>query len=244
MTDALIKLGGINIYGFGLLAVFSFLWGGFVFYKKAVESHFDDYSILDGIVFSAIWAVVFGRLGFVVKNISEFWNHMGRIFFLGSYPGMDKWGVILGIVLGIFLIVKKFKARFFDWFDFVSLGITSGMAVFYAGMAMLSGYWQLVVISVLLLVAFIILWRMEDNYRTFSWYRGKKTSARSGFIGGTLISIWGFSAIIENILFRSVSLVAILWGIFLFVGGLVLVYIRSGRTVSEDIKIIFKNGKN
>jgi len=26
-------------------------------------------------------------------------------------------------------------------------------------------------------------------------------------------------------------------------GGLVLVYIRSGRTVSDDIKIVFKHGK-
>jgi hypothetical protein len=45
------------------------------------------------------------------------------------------------------------------------------------------------------------------------------------------------------LLLTKLSLFAVIWGMLLFVGGLVMVYIRSGRTVGEDIKIIFKNGK-
>lgn len=243
MNDAVLKLGNISIYGFGVLAAFSFLWGSFVFYKKSLESHFDDHFVLDGVVLASFWAVIMGRLAFLILNISTFWNHFWRIFLLSDYPGVNKWGVIAGISLGIYLATRKTKAKFFDWFDFAALGITSGMAVFYSGLSLLSLTWQYFLIAVLMVAFFGIFWKVEDRYRTFSWYRSKKTSARSGLISGLLISCWGLLFVLEMILFSKMNLTNLIGGILLFVGGFVLVYIRSGRTVSEDIKIIFKNGK-
>ena len=228
MNEAVLRVSNIYIYGFGLLAVLSFLWGSFVFYKKCLESHFEDFHVLDSVVMSAFWAFIVGRLAFVALNMVTFWNHFPRILLLSNYPGIDRWGVILGIALGVFLSVRKIRARFLDWFDLASLGILSGGAVFLAGLFLLTRDFRYVILSLLHLGLFIYLWQMEDKYRTYEWYRGKRTSARSGFITGFVLSFWGLAFLIERLIFKEVILWSVIWGGSLLVGGLVLVYIRSG----------------
>src|SRR5258706_14280654 len=100
MDEAIIRLGNIAIYGFGLLAVFSFLWGSFVFYKKATESHFEDASIFDGVVLAAFWGFIGGRLFFVVFFMGSFWDHWSRIFFFNDFSGIYKWGGFFWLALG------------------------------------------------------------------------------------------------------------------------------------------------
>ncbi|HAI22331.1 TPA: hypothetical protein DCL92_00845, partial [Candidatus Collierbacteria bacterium] len=75
------------------------------------------------------------------------------------------------------------------------------------------------------------------------WYRNNKTSARSGFVAGFSISWWGLLFLAEKIMTGNYFWTVGLWSGMLFVGGLVLVYIRSGRTITEDLKNILKNGK-
>lgn len=231
------------MYGFGLLGVFAFLWGSFIFYKKAVESHFEDFSILDSVVLSGFWCFIVGRLFFVFENIGSFWNNWSRIFLLNNYPGLSRWGILAGLAIGLWFAIRKLKAKFLDWFDLVSLGVNSGMSIIFAGMALFKFSWQYLLISLIYLIVFSYFWSIEDKYRTIDWYRNKKTSAKSGFISGFSIMIWGGLFLVENLLFGRVGLISGLWSLCLFVGGPVLVYIRSGRTIKDDIKLITKNGR-
>ncbi len=243
MNDAIYTFGNISIYGFGLLATCAFLWGSFVFFKKAIESHLEEFHVLDGVVMSAFWAFIMGRLIFVVLNLSTFWNHLPRIFLFSNFPGIERWGVVLGIYLGVWLTVRKVKARPIDWFDFVSLGVMSGTAIFYAGLSLLTYSWQYGLLGVAYLLIFIIGWDAESKYRTYGWYKSNKTSAKSGLITGFSIAAGGLFYLIERLMFGHLSLAECLWSVLLFVGGLVLVYIRSGRTATEVIKIILKHGR-
>ena len=243
MNEALIRINNIPIYGFGLLAVLSFLWGSFVYYKKAVEVHFEDKIVLDSVVLCAFWGFIVGRVVFAILNWGTFWNHFSRIFLLTNYPGIDRWGVLIGVALGLWLCLRKSKAKFLDWFDLACLGISSGTAVFLAGMAIMAFMWQYIVLAVLFLGAFIYFWRAEETYRVMDWYRNNKTSAKSGYITGLSVAAWGLLLMTELWLNRSLTWQYGLWSGMLFVGGLVLVYIRSGRTVKDDIKIVFKHGK-
>jgi hypothetical protein len=243
MNEAILRINSMPVYGFGLLAVFSFLWGSFVFYKKAMESHFDDKLILDSVVLSAFWGFIIGRVAFAVLNIMTFWNHWTRLFLLSNYPGLDRFGVIMGIALGLWLCLRKVKGKFMDWFDLLVMGISAGTAVFFAGLAILAFMWQFIVFAAVYLGIFIYFWNIEGRYRTFDWYRNKKTSAKSGFIAGFSIAAWGVLFFVEKILTKNFVWQAGVWAGVVFVGGLVLVYIRSGRTVAEDIKTIFKHGK-
>ncbi len=243
MNDALLRINNIPIYGFGLLVVFSFLWGSFVYFKKANESNFEDNVILDSVVLSAFWGFILGRLIYAVVNFGMFWNHWSRLFLLTNYPGLDRFGAIFGIAFGLWLCLRKIKDKFLNWFDLVSLGISAGTAVFYAGLAIMAFMWQFVVFAVAFLLVYIYFWNVEGKYRTFDWYRNNKTSARSGFISGFSISLWGLLFLAENFLNSKLSWQVGLWAGLLFVGGLVLVYIRSGRTVADDINLVFKHGK-
>lgn len=243
MNEAIIRLGNISVYSFGVLSVFAFLWGSFVFYKKAIESHFEDRLILDGVVLSAFWGFILGRVVYVLINFGTFGSHFSRIFLLTNYPGINRWGVFLGILLGMWLCLRKTKLKFLDWFDLISLGILSGTSVFFAGLAVIIFAWEYLVLAIIFLLAFIFFWRIEANYRNLGWYRNNKTSARSGFITGFSFAVMGLFFLAELLLLKIFSWPYGVWAGVLFVGGLVLVYIRSGRTVAEDIKIIFKHGK-
>ena len=243
MNEAIIRINNIPVYGFGLLAVIAYLWGSFIFFKKANESHFENRSILDSVVLSAFWGFIIGRIVFAILNIGMFWNHLPRLFLLTNYPGLDRFGVILGIAFGLWLCLRKIKVKFMDWFDLTTLGISAGTAIFLAGLAILAFMWQYIVLALIYLLVFIYFWNVEERYRTFAWYRNNKTSARSGFVAGFSISLWGLLFLTEKILTGNYFWTVGLWSGILFVGGLVLVYIRSGRTITEDLKNILKNGK-
>ncbi|MFZ3069424.1 MAG: prolipoprotein diacylglyceryl transferase family protein [Microgenomates group bacterium] len=243
MNEAIIRINNIPVYGFGLLAVIAYLWGSFVFFKKANESHFENRTILDSVVLSAFWGFIVGRIVFAILNMGMFGDHLSRLFLLTNYPGLDRFGVILGIALGLWLCLRKIKVKFMDWFDLTVLGISAGTAIFLAGLAILAFMWQYIVLALVYLIVFIYFWNVEERYRTFAWYRNNKTSARSGFVAGFSISLWGLLFLVEKILTGNYSWTVGLWSGILFVGGLVLVYIRSGRTITEDLKNILKNGK-
>lgn len=243
MNEAILRVNNIPIYGFGILAVFSFLWGSFVFYKRANESNFEDRLIFDSVVLSAFWGFIVGRVAFSILNLSMFWNHWSRLFLLTNYPGLNGFGVIFGIALGLWLCLRKSKGKFLDWFDLMALGVSAGSAIFFAGLAILAYMWQFIVLAFIYLLVFVLFWNTEGRYRTYEWYRNKKTSSKSGFITGFSLSLWGILFLAEKLLIASFDIWVGVWTAMLFVGGLVLVYIRSGRTVADDIKIIFKHGK-
>lgn len=243
MNEAILRINNISIYGFGLLAVLSFLWGSFVFFKKANESNFEDKLILDSVVLSAFWGFILGRIAYSILNLATFWNHWSRLFLLTNYPGLNQFGVIAGLAVGLWLCIRKTKEKFLDWFDILILGIFSGSSIYYAGLAIMVFMWQFVVMSVLFLLTFVYFWNIEKRYRTFDWYRNKKTSAKSGFIVGFSLSMMGLYYLLDRLILNNYSWKAGLWCGMLFVGGLILVYIRSGRTINDDLKIILKNGK-
>lgn len=237
MENTLIRFDSLVIYSFSLVMVLAYLWGSFVFYKKALEARFEETLVLDAIVMSAFWSVILGRILFVLFNYSGFDGHLMRIFFLKDYPGLSLWGVLLGIALANWILVKGFKLKFIDWFDLMILGLVGGLPVFLAGLTILVFKWQYLVMAVVAALVFGFFWKAEDEYRMYSWYRGKKTHAKSGLISGFGLVFFGLVGIVMEAM-GSRTLREILMNSFLIVGGLVMVYIRSGRMLSEDIKTI------
>jgi len=238
-----INFFNIPVYIFGLLVVFSFLWGAFVFFKKSIELHYEELLVFDAIVFSAFWGFVVSRTFFTFFHLKDFVNHWSRFFLIGNFPGFDVWGLFLGIILGSYLVMKRTKAKFFDWFDVLFLGVWGGVAVFSSGLLVIKFSWSTLVLSLSSLVSMVFLWKLEDTYRTIGWYRSKKTSAKSGLISGLSLVIVGTVTLLTKIIQHNGFILEILWGIVLFVGGVLIVYIRSGRSLSDDIKIISKYGR-
>ena len=242
MDEMLFKVNSFAVYSFSLLVVFSFLWGSFIFYKKAIESHFEELPVLDTIVFIGFWSFIWGRVFFFLLNLAVFKDHWIRIFFLKDYPGLNHWGLIAGLLFGLFLSLKNLKTKYVDWLDLVMLGMLGGLPVYFAGLCLVSFTWYNLALAVLLSIAFGFFWKAENDYRTYSWYRYKKTQAKTGFLSGSGLVVFGIVNILVQI-FGNWSLIEVLLDISLIVAGIVLVYIRSGRTVKEDIKIVSKYGR-
>ena len=243
MNDAVLKINSVTIYGFSVVLAVSFLWGAFVMHKKAIEAHFDDFMVLDMVVLGGFWSFVFGRLSFVLLNPGVFWNNWSRVLFLKNYPGLDHWGLLVGLVLVTRLVTKKSEHKFFDWMDLISLGVIGSMSIFFAGMTLLTFSWQIMVLSVVSLLVFIYLWKAEREYRKYDWYKKRKTEARSGFLTGTSLAYYGLVAVAVGLITVPRTFWVIAGNAILFVAGIVLVYIRSGRQLQEDLKFIFKNAK-
>lgn len=243
MGDVVVRINVFTIYGYSLVLALSFLWGAFIFYKKANEAHFDDLAVLDTVVLSGFWSLVFGRIVFVFLHLGTFWNNLARVLFLRNYPGLDHWGLLLGLLTVIWYMARKSSRKFFDWMDLVAMSVVSAMGIFFAGLTILNFTWQTGVISIVSALMFIYLWRAERSYRIYNWYKNRRTEARPGYLTGVSLSFYGLIGMVMSY----ISVPRLLWAIIvnglLFVSGFVLVYIRSGRVLSDDLKFISKHGK-
>jgi hypothetical protein len=235
-----INFSGVNIYTLGLFAAFSFLWGSFVFYKKSSETHIDESSVLDAIVMVAFWGLLVSRLGFVLLNLPVFMKHWGRVFMLSEYPGMNRWFALIGFLLAVLFSVRKKKGKHFDYLDMFALGYLQGVSLMWAFLSLVGFEWQKILIGSLYLAGAIWLWRMEKTYRFLDWYKGNKTYARTGFVFSVSVAMVGALYLIELLTYSVNFWYLYLFGFATVIFGLALLYIRSGRMIEEDFKIIKK----
>lgn len=235
-----LNLSGVNIYTLGLFTAISFLWGSFVFYKKSSETHFDESSVMDMVVMSAFWGFLFARVGFVLFNLSLFVKHWGRFFMFSEYPGMDRWFAVVGFLAAVFYSVRKKKGKLFDYLDIFALGYFSGMSLLWVFLSLVSFQWQRILIGFLCLLTTFLLWRSEKTYRFLDWYKGAKTYTRTGFVFGMGLMAVGVLYLIELGVYAQRNWLYYGFGASLFVIGIALLYIRSGRMLEEDFSIIKK----
>lgn len=235
MIDYVFNIGGVSIYGLGILISFCYLWGAFVFYKKAIEEHFGEEPLLDIIVLSAFWGFIFGRIGYVLLHMDIFWKHFSRILLIFNYPGVDRWGALIGMILGALWVANKMKYKFVDLLDCLALGVLAGNSFFWVGISIIGFRWQFVVLGILYFLMYVVFWHLSKTYRLIDWYRAARTSARSGFVSGFSVFVLGAVFLLEVLMLSKLNLVVVLWSLLLIVLGLVMVYIRSGRVLKEDI---------
>ena len=150
--------------------------------------------------------------------------------------------MLLGVFVGLFLLTKRIKAKYVDWLDLVMLGFSASLPLFFSGLCLIKFSWIYLGIAVVSALLFVYFWMAENNYRTYGWYRNKRTQAKTGFIAGSVILTYGLLNVMLSIITKG-SLIDISLSSILIVTGMVLVYIRSGRTVKEDIKNISNYGR-
>lgn len=205
--------------------ILAFLWYGFVVYKKGIEYRFHEESLMDLIVLSGVCSWLLGRLAYVVANINVFSVNWLRVVLIGSYPGYHLTGIILGLFLSVWLVSMREEIDFFKGTDLLFLGFLAGAPFERLGRVLVGDVNVLMGLPVELFQAlaflpvFVLVWRMEGEYRTYAWYRNRQTEAKNGFLAGV-----GF-------IFLGVLTLVLSWGwglVFILVGGGWL-YFRSGR---------------
>jgi len=244
MDGILTSVGQFPIYTQSLFVVLAFLWFGFVVYKKGVEYHYKDESLLDLVILSGILGWIMARLFFVIFNLALFKQNWLRIILLTEYPGYSFVGLLVGVVLAVLLLSYSGVVKKHEALDLIGLGLPSAMAIGEAGLVFGGSatlVWQLpreILMALLFLLGFVWLWRLEGEYRTFEWYRYRKTQAKSGFIFGSFLVLSGL--VIGGFGVISGRVGELIIGGLMVILGAAYVYRRSGRSLSTDLSNLIK----
>ena len=161
---------------------------------------------------------------------------------------MSGWGVVVGVLVAVIFLVRKTKKDLYKLLDLASLGLSAGIPIVYAAKGaleiepMILGLISAELAKGLLLALwFFFLWWAEGEYRTFEWYRFRKTQARTGFVTGVFMFGFGLINLLVELLINRNALWPVYVGIV--VVGLLVVYIRSERRVKKDLELLIKSIK-
>jgi len=233
-----ISFGEAKIYLLSAAVLISFLWGAYVFFRKALESYFEETVVFDAILLMAVSSFVWSRLLYAVLTPGFLSGNWLRLFLVAEFPGLSAWGIPVGILSVTALLASKAKDDLFDWWDLSLLGMVSGWSLAKISVVALMVdsqriFWKIPVSlleALLLVVLFWVLWYLEIEYRTFKWYRYRRTEARSGLVTGAaglgMALIYGLSMIWRGVNWVGVSII-----ISIIVASFLIVYTRSGRSL-------------
>lgn len=234
MNEVLVNFNGFSVYTLSLLVVIGYLWYSFVIYKKGLEYRYPTESLLDLAIVSGLFSWLGSRVGFILTHLLIFEANWLRVFLLREYPGYEYVGLLAGLVLGVTLLSRRGEIKFYEGLDLASLGLPGAIALERLGRVFsgLSTYVFGVPVELLQALAFLLifvwLWRLEAEYRTFGWYRFRKTQARSGFVCGAFLFLSGGVIMLSSWIFGLASVIF----------GVVVVYYQSGRSLAHDVKLL------
>ncbi len=255
MHPTLFTVGPLSLQTESVFWAIAFLVSGFVFWKRGRAEHYPEDQLFDGFLLSTIVALLVGRIGFVALHFSQasIWQWLNPV----GQAGVS--GVLFLVAAGwyIYRYAQQNKWDIFEVLDLWSMSMTMGLAIgqlgaFFAGTGV--GYattlpWgirfpglieaahpiQLYLFVWYLLLFWYLSWA-EYKYRTFSWYRGSKKTAQTGYlISVFIIAAAGFTFAMTFLRPATTLLFQVnverLWSSMLVVAGFALLYSRSGRVI-------------
>lgn len=261
MFPILFSLGPVVLYTYSLFIFSGVFLGLFVMWKRGNEFHFEIKELFDAIFNVIFWGLVIARMGYVMVQFSSFGFNVFDWLNIFGRPGWYFPAGLIGGWLAIQRIAKKLKLDLFQLADLMVLGLilTQGILAFGAFMAGV-GYglptngfigvsfegvydkrfpvqlWE----ALVFFGGFWYLWWAEGVYRTFSWYRGNKSQAATGYLTGVYLIVWGLGKFLgtlfrvpEMIVMGIVRLDLVVPMLVAMVGGWILLK-RSGR-VSQGV---------
>ncbi len=261
MLPTLVALGPVRISSFGVMAVIAFFLGGFVVWRQGREAHFDEERIFDAILVGVFWGLVGGRLVYGLEHGAEFGADLLMWVSLAGRPGLSLFGALVAGGISLWWFARRAGWNFWETTDVFMPGVTLAVGIGWIG-AFLNGVgygvmanlpWAVVfpgvegarhptqVYSALgFLVVFWLLIKFEKEYRTYDWYRGKRSEAAVGFV--FLMSLVGMGllglgvALLQPVTFfvGRLTLPVIEW-LTLVLGGVIGLYVRSGRSLGGDL---------
>lgn len=260
MLPVLLSVGPFSIYSMGLMMVLGILFGGFAIFKKAREAHLEAEHIFDVLFFGLFWGLVGARFLYIVTHFSEFGFNLLRFVWMTNYVGLSFWGAFIFGVGAVIFKVRQLEGEIFDWLDYLSLGMCLGIGFGLVG-AFLNGSFlgrefqyglsfpgveqkllpiQLIGASAFFLF-FVWWWGIEKKYRMFEWYRAGKVSVKTGFLWFGFLIFFGSSwSVMSLLLLRKTTMLGLnldlVFSLSVLAAGVVGLYARSGRKLSEELK--------
>ncbi len=203
MLETLFTIGSFQLKTLNLIQVVAFFIAAFVFWKRGKEEHYSEARLIDAFLLSFLFGLLTGRLAFILFNFGNFgWNLLKWVNVIQK-PGSQLIFVLVGAVAHLFIFAQKNKWDAFEILDFAAQALVAGLlwlniGYFFEGIRFGQSTqlpWGIIFPGVfekrhpvqLYYVAFHLIFGrylswLEYNYRTFEWYRGRKKTAKTGFL--------------------------------------------------------------
>ncbi|MCL4363901.1 prolipoprotein diacylglyceryl transferase [Patescibacteria group bacterium] len=118
MLPVLLDLRFVKIYTFGVFLVLGFFWSCFLLWKNVRLTSHKEEDVFDGLFLSLLGGIFFGRLVYVLLNLSKFGFSVLKFILINGYPGFSIWGGLLGFLLIFYFFTSTKKINFFELTDY------------------------------------------------------------------------------------------------------------------------------
>jgi prolipoprotein diacylglyceryltransferase len=196
--------GVLEVYWLPIFLLLAFFWGAFVFYRLLHQrATYKEFEVFDSFLLSLCCGFSFGRATFIGLNFSTFGTDFWRWLNFLTYPGIAVFVAIFMSSIFFWLFLRRVKITDLELLDywaraaslalvFYNLGLfldgsgagyltASPLGLVFPGLSTKVHPVQLYS-AVFYLVVFFWLGHLENNYRTYSWYKRSRSSARTGFV--------------------------------------------------------------
>lgn len=208
MYPTLLSIGLFSIKTITIFKILFFLSFGFILWKRSREEHYNELEFFDSFLLSFLIYILFSRLAFIILNFTSFGFNIIKWIDLINYQGSE--GLFGLIAMGVFFYIRT-KVKKLDtyevmdfWVQALSMALVfMNLGLFFAGTT--AGRLTELPVGIIFPgtiekrhpvelyssifyfgLFFVLMW-LENNYRTFNWYRSGKKSAQTGFLFCTFL---------------------------------------------------------
>ncbi len=143
----------------------SFFTALFVYWHETRRDGFEEERAFDLFIFLSIFSLIFSRIvDGLLSNIPVSALVFHVIYFWRD--GYSIWGAIIGSMIPLFFLTKKWKWSIFRISDTLSLSLSIGLAVYLLGSAVTYNYPKYIVLSFVFFTLYIILSKIRLKYKS------------------------------------------------------------------------------
>ncbi|PWU23083.1 hypothetical protein C5B42_04125 [Candidatus Cerribacteria bacterium 'Amazon FNV 2010 28 9'] len=226
--------------------------------KLSHERVGQEEKVFDTLLEATVLSVVVARLAFIFIQFSIFHFSFDKWIDIVQFPGsLEGVGLCVLCISFVRLLGETWRDRV-EITDYVSISLAlflflhslgNGInalflnigAVVTGGSTHLSflGSLILFMFSIVYLGLYLFLNKIEKEYRTFMWYRSSRRSAQTGFVVACFFIGYGLIGFLLGwftpsvVTFAGINFDPLL-KLLVMVGGVVVLYVRSGRTLFKQ----------
>lgn len=161
---------------FGVLTVVGFFVAGFFLWKRAREERYAEADVFDVFLTASVWVLVVSRAVAIAVKFDQFGFDPLRWLSIVTLPGFNGLAALCTAIVMILLAAAKRR-----WDAWVTLDVfLPSVLVWEASVVVLSNW----IVALFWVLWFGFLWWIEREYRLWSWYKGRRSSARPGLVAG------------------------------------------------------------
>lgn len=232
-----------------ILVIVAFVIGAFLLWRSLEREHVDELPLfVDRLLISVVLAQLLSKVPYLLLNFALFLRDPVVVLRDSFSYAANEFAIPLFLVVLFLSLQSVWKDRL-ALLDYIVSAISLLLGLLFAVETVFGFFglffvdatpatYQAIIMSGVGSVFFFILARalllLEQRYRTFFWYRYRRSSAQSGFVLAVFISAFGIYGAMRVIALLPFSVTPLqfaelLASLIAILSGFIIIYVRSGR---------------